>query len=78
MTQENWLNIQELVRVMFQNGKIITYPDISLLLVLADTFEVTVDALLDANVYKKEHDLKVYLLKIKNINTLVIKNIVFL
>ena len=78
MTQENWLNIQELVRVMFQDGKIITYHDISLLLVLADTFEVTVDALLDANVYKKEHDLKVYLLKIKNINTLVIKNIVFL
>ena len=35
-----------------------TYPDITLLPVIANIFEVTVDDLLDVNVYKKEQDIK--------------------
>ena len=78
MTQEELAEYTRVSSREVSRWEIITYHDISLLLVLADTFEVTVDELFDASVYKKEHDLKVYLLKIKNINTLVIKNIVFL
>ena len=36
----------------------ITFPDISLLPILANIFEVTVDELLDVDVYKKEQDIK--------------------
>lgn len=40
----------------WENG--ITFPDISLLPILANLFEVTVDELLDVDVYKKEQDIK--------------------
>ena len=40
----------------WENG--ITFPDISLLPILANIFEVTVDELLDVDVYKKEQDIK--------------------
>lgn len=50
----------------WENG--ITYPDISLLPILANIFEVTVDELLDMDVYKKEQDIKICLKKIKSIN----------
>ena len=36
----------------------ITFPDITLLPILANIFEVTVDELLDVDVYKKEQDIK--------------------
>lgn len=36
----------------------ITFPDITLLPILANIFEVTVDELLDVDVYKKEQDIE--------------------
>ena len=49
-----------------ENG--ITYHDISLLPILANLFEVTVDELLYVDVYKKEQDIKSILEEIqKNI-----------
>lgn len=36
----------------------ITFPDITLLPILANIFEVTVDELLDVDIYKKEQDVK--------------------
>lgn len=69
MTQEE---LSEYIRVSshavsrWENG--ITYPDISLLPILADIFEVDVDKLLD--VYKKNNILPVYLQKTKqNLNS---------
>ena len=35
-----------------------SYPDITLLPILANIFEITVDELLDVDIYKKEHEIK--------------------
>ena len=35
----------------------VTFPDITLLPILANIFEITVDELLDVDVYKKEQDI---------------------
>lgn len=59
MTQEElaeYTGVSSRAVSRWENG--ITYPDISLLPILANIFEVTVDELLDVDVYKKEHDIK--------------------
>ena len=45
-----------------------SYPDITLLPILANIFEITVDELPDVDIYKKEHEIKRFLKKITNIN----------
>ena len=59
MTQEElaeYTGVSSRAVSRWENG--ITYPDISLLPILANIFEVTVDELLDVDVYKKEQDIK--------------------
>ncbi len=59
MTQEelaSFLNISSRAVSRWENG--ITYPDITLLPVIANLFSVTVDELLDVNIYEKEKDIK--------------------
>lgn len=59
MTQEElaeYTGVSSRAVSRWENGK--TYPDISLLPILANIFEVTVDELLDVDVYKKERDIK--------------------
>lgn len=59
MTQEElaeYTGVSSRAVSRWENG--ITFPDISLLPVLANIFEVTVDELLDVDVYKKEQDIK--------------------
>ena len=59
MTQEElaeYTGVSSRAVSRWENG--ITFPDISLLPILANIFEVTVDELLDVDVYKKEQDIK--------------------
>lgn len=59
MTQEGlaeYTGVSSRAVSRWENG--ITYPDISLLSVLANIFEMIVDELLDVDVYKKEQDIK--------------------
>ena len=59
MTQEElaeYTGVSSRAVSRWENG--ITYPDISLLPILSNIFEVTVDELLDVDVYKKEKDIK--------------------
>ena len=59
MTQEElaeYTGVSSRAVSRWENG--ITYPDISLLPILANIFEVTVDELLDVDAYKKEQDIK--------------------
>ena len=59
MTQEElaeYTGVSSRAVSRWENG--ITYPDISLFPILANLFEVTVDELLDVDVYKKEQDVK--------------------
>ena len=59
MTQEElaeYTGVSSRAVSRWENG--ITFPDISILLILANIFEVTVDELLDVDVYKKEQDIK--------------------
>lgn len=64
MTQEElaeYTGVSSRAISRWENG--ITYPDILLLPILANIFEVTVDELLDVDVYKKEQDIKSILKK---------------
>ena len=59
MTQEElaeYTGVSSRAVSRWENG--ITFPDISLLPILANLFEVTVDELLDVDIYKKEQDVK--------------------
>ena len=59
MTQEElaeYTGVNSRAISRWENG--ITFPDISLLPMLANIFEVTVDELLDVDVYKEEQDVK--------------------
>ena len=59
MTQEElaeYTGVSSRAVSRWENG--ITFPDISLLPILANIFEVTVDELLDVDIYKKEQDIK--------------------
>ena len=59
MTQEDlaeYTQVSSRAVSRWENGK--TYPDITLLPILANIFEVTVDDLLGVDVYKKEQDIK--------------------
>lgn len=59
MTQEElaeYTGVSSRAVSRWENG--ITYPDITLLPIIANIFEITVDELLDVDVYKKEQDIK--------------------
>lgn len=59
MTQEElaeYTGVSSRAVSRWENG--ITYPDITLLPIIANIFEITVDELLDVDVYKKDQDIK--------------------
>lgn len=62
MTQEElveYMGVSSRAVSRWENA--ITFPDITLLPILANIFEVTVDELLDVDIFKKTQDIKLIL-----------------